>query len=149
MHYELCARKAGCPPASVSADVSSAFIPSNEREGCRKRPQHHDELVDQPRVIGVQEVAALELAIADPGREHEGVIGGASGADLACVAKVLEDASHRCQHDRDLVAASVGLEDDRAAKDDVLVEERDKALEILRLNGCSKLVHVSRPFMPG
>ena len=96
----------------------------------------------------MQEVAPLELALADPCHEHERVIGGTRGADLACIAKILEDAGHRCQHDRDLVAASVGLEDDRAAKDDVLVEERDKALEVLRLHGCSKLVHVSRPFMP-
>ena len=28
MHYELCARNGGCPPASVSAGASSAFIPS-------------------------------------------------------------------------------------------------------------------------
>jgi hypothetical protein len=99
-------------------------------------------------VVGVQEVASLELTIADARREHERVIGGVTGANLAFVAKVLEDAGNRSQQDGDLVAASVGLEDDRAAKDDVLVEERDQPLEILRLHGCSKLVHVSRPFMP-
>ena len=33
----------------------------------------------------------------------------------------------------------LGLEDDRAAEDDVRVDERDKALQILSLHGCSPL----------
>ena len=39
----------------------------------------------------------------------------------------------------DQLHEQLGLEDDRAAEDDVLVDERDKALQILSLHGCSPL----------
>src|SRR5271155_5215775 len=63
-----------------------------QRERPRQRPDHHDELVDQPVLTRVQEVAPIELAIADACAENEGVFAGPLRTNLAFVAEVFEHA---------------------------------------------------------
>ena len=79
--------------------LGDLFEPCSHRLGegvrARQRADHDHEVVDQPLLVDVQEVAAGQLAPAHPGGEDQRVVGGAGGAELADVAEVLEDLGDR------------------------------------------------------
>jgi hypothetical protein len=89
----------------------------------------------------VQEVAALDLLVADPGVEDERVIAGAVRADLTCVGEVLEHLRHRGQDRGHGLAAPVRLEDDRTPEQDVLREQRCDGVEVSCFDGAAERMH--------
>jgi hypothetical protein len=112
-----------------------------ESERPRQRPDHHDEFVDQPVIARVQEVAPLDLQIAYTSLEDEGVVGRIGCTDLTRVTEVFKDARDREQQRPDCVPSLVGFEYDRAAEHNVLRQQTDRGLHVLRLDGGTKGVH--------
>jgi len=70
-------------------------------------------------VVDVDEVASLDLLVADSRVEDESMVGGVLRADLAHIAEVLEDQRGGAEDRCDALAALVGLEHDGASEDDV------------------------------
>src|SRR5207249_4028103 len=139
--------KAGVPVCSASPscpalhELELRLHRLRERVGARQRAHHNDELVDRAALVEVQEVAALDLLLADTGAEDERMVACAGAADLADVAKVLEHLRYgREQHPHDL-AATIGLEHDRAAELDIVGDQRDGGIDVAGLNCCAKRVH--------
>ena len=99
-------RSARTRPSSAPAESPSGGELSLHRlrqgKRRRQRPDHHDELVDQAILVGVQKVAPLDLAVADAGFEDERMVVRIGSADLADVAEVLE-------HERDCMQQGRGL----------------------------------------
>ena len=74
-----------------------------QRDQTRERSDHHVQLVDQSLLIDVDEIAALDFTVTDTTAEDERVIARIRGADLPCVAEVLEHLAHRAEQGLALV----------------------------------------------
>jgi hypothetical protein len=91
--------------------------------------------------VELDEVASLDLLVADSSLEHERVVAGVVGADLAYVAEVFEHHQNGIKKPAHRFTAVIRLEDGGAAKDHVLAHESDGGVEITRFDGAAEGMH--------
>jgi hypothetical protein len=100
---------------------------------------HHDvELVDRPVRVEVQEVAALDVPVADVRLKDDCVIVALGRADLSYAAPIVEDPEDGGQDSSHRLAAVIGLEHDGAAKGDVAREQSCRGVGVPCFQGVSK-----------
>ena len=116
-----------------------------QRFRCAKRADHDHEVIDQPVVVGTDEVAAGDRLAADLGLEHECMVARGVVADLPHVAEVIEDLDDGGQDGGGDGLAGVRLERDRTGEDDVVGEERGHCFDVAGFDRFAERMHARLP----
>src|ERR1700710_255185 len=106
---------------------------------------HEDgELGDAAVLIELEEVDALELAVADVGLEAQG--DRAAFVQLVYVGEAFERGGDVGEDGADHLAALEAAEEDRAVQDDVLAQRLGQQVEVLGFGGAAKRMRVGHGF---
>src|SRR2546421_4947820 len=111
----------------------------------RKWPDHDEEFVDQPVLVEMEKVAALDRALADPRLEDKSQIT-TLVVDLARVAEVLKDFRHVLEQGDDRVLPLIRGIDNGTAKVQVFGHQFGQSIPIPALDSCVKRLHLGATF---